>query len=63
LEILKKLKYHTILSIFFSSQPLFVDDDQQEKPHIRKCIELPWQQTKAQLWDEVNDTHGNLKFI
>jgi WD40 repeat protein len=63
LEILEKLKYHTILSNYYSAQPLFFDGDLQKKPHIRKCVEQPFQQTKAQLWDEVTNTLCNLDFI
>jgi hypothetical protein len=63
LEILEKLKYHTILSIFFSSQPHFFDDELQKKPHIRKCLELSNKQAKAQLWDEVTNTLFNLERI
>jgi hypothetical protein len=60
---LEKLKYHIILSGYFSAQPLFIDGDLQKKPHLRKCVELPFQQTKAQLWNEVTDTLCNLEFI
>jgi WD40 repeat protein len=61
--ILYSVKYHTTLAGYFSAQPLFFDGDLQNKPHIRKCVELPFQQTKAQLWDEVTDTLCNLDFI
>ncbi len=60
---MEKLKYHTILSNYFVEQPLFFDGDLQKKPHIRKCAELPVQQTKAELWDEVTDSLCNLDFI
>jgi WD40 repeat protein len=60
---LYSIKYHTTLSSYFSAQPHFFDGDQQKKPHIRKCMELPFQQTKAQLWDEVTNTLCNLEFI
>jgi WD40 repeat protein len=55
--------YHRILANYFPSQPLFFDGDLQKKPHIRKCVEQPFQQIKAQLWDEVTDTLCNLDFI
>lgn len=60
---LEKLKYHICLSNYFSSRPHFFDGDQQKKPHIRKCVELPFQQTKAELWTEVTKTLCNLDFI
>jgi WD40 repeat protein len=57
------IPYRTTLSFYFSSQPLFLDGDPQKKPNVRKCVELPFQQTKAELWDEVTDTLCNLDFI
>ena len=60
---MEKIKYHTTLSDYFSVQPLFFDSDLQKKPHIRKCVELPFQQTKAKLWDEITNSLCNLKFI
>lgn len=58
-----RIKYNIILANYFSEQPLFFDGDLQKKPHIRKCVELPFQQTKAEMWDEVTDTLCNLDFI
>ncbi|HEY5471482.1 MAG TPA: hypothetical protein VIK07_13255 [Bacteroidales bacterium] len=57
------IKYHATLAKYFSVQPLFFDGNQQKKPHIRKCIEQPFQQTEAQLWDEVTNTLCSLEFI
>jgi len=59
----KSIKYHTCLSNYFFTQFLFIDGDLKKKPHIRKCIELPFQQTKAEMWDEVTDTLCDLEFI
>ena len=56
-------RYNACLADYFSVQPLFFDGDLQKKPHIRKCMELPFQQTKAELWDEVTETLCNLDFI
>ena len=58
-----KTIYNTNLSDYFKAQILFFDGDNQKKPNIRKCIEQPFQQTKAELWDEVTDTLCNLDFI
>jgi WD40 repeat protein len=63
MEILEKIKYYTILANYFSDQPHFFDGDRQKKPNIRKCMEQPRQQTKAELWDEVTETLCNLDFI
>jgi WD40 repeat protein len=60
---LEKINYHISLAFYFSSQPLFFDGNLQKKPHIRKCVELPFQQTKAHLWDYVTDTLCDLDFI
>jgi WD40 repeat protein len=60
---IEKHRYNACLANYFSSLPLFFDGDLQKKPHVRKCVELPFQQTKAQLWDEVTDTLCNLYFI
>ena len=56
-------KYHTIIANYYSSLPLFFDGNLQKNPHVRKCVELPFQQTRAELWDEVTDTLCNLEFI
>jgi hypothetical protein len=60
---LERINYHISLAFYFSSKPNFFDGDLQKKPHIRKCDELPFQQTEALLWDEVTDTLCNLDFI
>ncbi len=59
----EKHRYNACLAGYFSVQLLFFDGDKQKKPNIRKCVELPFQQTKAELWDEVTDTLCNLDFI
>jgi len=59
----KQLFYHITLAEYFTSKPHFFDGDQQKKPQIRKCTELPFQQTKAKMWDEVTDTLCDLEFI
>jgi len=35
----------------------------KRNPISRKCVELPFQQTSAQLWDEVTNTFCSLEFI
>ena len=57
------IKYHTTLASYFAAQPLFFDGELQKKPHVRKCMEQPWQQIKAELWDDVTETLCNLDFI
>jgi WD40 repeat protein len=60
---LEKVKFHIVLAGYYYAQPHFFDGDQQKKPHIRKCMELPFQQTKAEMWNEVTDTICDLEFI
>ncbi len=55
--------YQTNLANYFKDQILFFDGEKQKQPNIRKCVELPWQQTKAELWDDVTETLCNLDFI
>jgi WD40 repeat protein len=64
------LKYHRTLANYFKEQILFFDGDSQKKPHIRKLVEQPWQQTrsalietKIDLWNLVTETLCDLYFI
>jgi WD40 repeat protein len=59
----EKRRFNACLANYFLVQPLFFDGDLQKKPHIRKCVELPFQQTKAELWDEITETLCNLDLI
>jgi hypothetical protein len=45
------VKYHTNLANYFNTQPLFFDGENQKQPNLCKCMKLPWQQAKAELWD------------
>ena len=56
-------KYNNTLAEYFSSTLLYMDASTQKKPNTRKCMEQPWQQTKAELWDDVTETLCNLDFI
>ena len=56
-------RYHTNLSNYFGGQPLFFDGYLQKKPNIRKCMELPCQQTKAEMWEDLVETLSDLHFI
>jgi WD40 repeat protein len=60
---LNAIKYHTTLADYFSSKPLYLDDADKKKPNVRKLVELPWQQTKVEMWDEVEKTLCDLLFI
>jgi WD40 repeat protein len=56
-------KYHTNIANYFKQSVFFFDGYAQKKPNIRKCAEQPWQQTKAEMWDEVTETLCDLDFI
>lgn len=58
-----EMKYHKTLAAYFHEKPLYLDESTIKKPNIRKLVELPWQQTKGKMWDEVTDTLCNLDFI
>lgn len=58
-----KQKYHSCLANYFTGKPLFSDGDLRKEPNIRKCVELPWQQTRAGMWDEATNTLCGLDFI
>jgi hypothetical protein len=58
---MNQIKYHTCLANYFKEQTHYFDGDLQKQPNIRKSMEQPRQQTKAERWDEVSDTPGNPK--
>jgi hypothetical protein len=53
------MEYHNILANYFATKPLYLDEPVSKKPNIRKLVEQPWQQTKAEMWDEVTGTFCN----
>jgi WD40 repeat protein len=57
------LIYHILISKYFATKPLYLDEPTQKKPNTRKLVEQPWQQTKAEMWDEITETLCNLDFI
>jgi WD40 repeat protein len=56
-------KFNSSLARYFFEQPMYLDIPTQKKPNTRKLVEQPWQQTKAEMWDEVTDSLCNLDFI
>jgi WD40 repeat protein len=57
------LKFHEYLSRYFASKPLYLDESTHRKPNCRKLIEQPWQQTRANMWGDLEQTLCNLLFI
>ncbi|MBN2366185.1 MAG: hypothetical protein JXL67_08450 [Calditrichaeota bacterium] len=56
-------KYHKTLAEYFSQLPLYLDELTNQSPNIRKLVEQPWQQIKAQLWNEVTYTLCDPEFV
>jgi hypothetical protein len=57
------IHYHSIIADYFLNNPLYLDEPTQKKPGTRKLVELPFQQTNGEMWDEVTDTLCDLEFI
>jgi len=58
-----KKDYHINLANYFQSKPLYLDGEEFKKPNVRKLVEQPWQQTKANQWKKVKNTLCDLMFI
>jgi len=56
------IKYHSTLARYFEKQDRYLAEE-KTKPNTRKLVEQPWQQTKAELWDDVTETLCDLLFI
>jgi len=52
--------YHTTLSTYFQTKPLYLDEPTQKKPNTRKLVEQPWQQRSVRIWDAVFKLFFNL---
>jgi hypothetical protein len=59
----RNIHYNLKLACYFKDQVLFFDGELQKKTNVRKCMEQPWQQTKAESWDDVTETLCTLDFI
>jgi len=53
-------RYHIKPSGYFASKPLHLDEPTQNKPNLRKLVELPWQHTKGEMWDYIADVFTTL---
>ena len=54
--------YSRELAGYFEKKPLYLDEA-KKKPNTRKLVELPWQQVKAEMWDEATESLCDLDFI
>ena len=57
------LDRHRELALYFGWQRLELGDAEPPKPNLRQMSELPYQQTKGQLWDDVFRTLTDFYFL
>jgi WD40 repeat protein len=55
-------EWHRLLARYFSAPPMW-EDRKAFKPNTRKVAELPYHQTMAEMWDEVEGTLCDLCFV
>jgi hypothetical protein len=44
-------KYHSTLAEYFTDKQLYLDEE-KNNTNTRKLVEQPWQQIKAEMWEE-----------
>ncbi len=54
---------HRALAVYFDSQPLRIEKAGEQIPNVRKVSELPFQQTCGEMWEEIEATLCDLKFM
>jgi WD40 repeat protein len=54
---------HAALAGYFGRQSLLAANSPAGTPNLRKLEELPYQQARAELWDELVDTLCDLHFV
>ncbi len=52
---------HRVLARYFADRPLF--EEEGKTPNIRKLSELPYQQTRAELWEDLYHTLTDFDFL
>lgn len=55
--------WHATLAAYFGAQSYLQDDAVRRLPNLRKLVELPYQQTKAGLWDALYRTLTDPPFL
>ncbi|MEW6533587.1 MAG: tetratricopeptide repeat protein [Thermodesulfobacteriota bacterium] len=58
-----KRERHKSLAAYFEAQDLQLGHDGKRSPNVRKVSELPYQQTCGALWDDLEQTLCDLRFI
>jgi hypothetical protein len=56
------LIWHVMLARYFGDLPLHLNGS-EEQPNIRKISELPYHQAHGHLWDELQSTLTDFKFV
>ncbi|MCF7859127.1 MAG: DUF4062 domain-containing protein [Candidatus Cloacimonetes bacterium] len=59
----EKTNKHKEIAKYFMQKKWFRQIEPVQIPNVRKCDELPWQQTQAGMWDELTATLCDLDFI
>jgi WD40 repeat protein len=54
---------HQALARYFGAQPYEETEGDQKAPNLRKLSELPHQQTRGEMWEDLEDTLCSLTFI
>jgi len=58
-----KTQRHKQLAEYFEKQDLYSFQKKQKTPNLRKLSELPFQQSKGEMWDEVYETLTDFEFL
>jgi len=58
-----KLERYRGLAHYFRDQPLQIEKDGKKIFNIRKVSELPYNQTYGEIWDEIEHTLTDLRFV
>ena len=56
-------RYHDLLGRYFNSKPHYLGYDIQQRPNIRKLVELPWQLLQSKQWELCYQVFKNLAFL
>lgn len=56
------INYNRRLAGYFTEKPLWLSKSQRVSNH-RRCTELPYQQTKSEMWDELEATLTDIDFV
>jgi len=58
-----KARTHAKLAAYYAAQPLLAEKDGQKAPNLRKLSELPFQQARGELWENLYETLTDFEFL